>query len=506
MTYQNIMLPPGIERNATPYDTPGRYWDMNLVRWQAGTLCPIGGWQRVTNTPLDGYTRHIHMYRDNSNARHIMVGTEDKLYVDAGGSFTDITPTGFVPLSAVGIYGGYGTFDYGEETYGTARSTISTVFSPVIFWSMANWGEDVIFTASSDGYLYYYDTSAPTTKPTKITDGLSPTKVPAGNTSVIVTDERHVMVTGCGGNPRRVAWSSREDYTDWNFASTTNSAGYLDLDTRTPLNRAVKVREGVLIFSQSEAFLARYVGQPYVYGIDRLADTTLINPMAVANYNGKAAWMGRSGFWKYEGGFLTPLSCPIMNDVFSNLDPDWAIHRCHACHNGAFPEIWFFYPTKGNKECNRYVVWNYMEDWWSWGSLSRTAMVSAETYIRPFAAGVDKNIYEHENGWTDAGNPRTSSVFVETGMLPITNGDRGIHVNSVLPATGHGYNSVSMHFYSRQTPEGTERTFGPYNPRSNGYTDTRITGRDLRMRIEATQDADWSVGKFRIDVQTGTGR
>ena len=609
MTFASINLPAGIERNATPYDTPNRWWDMNLIRWQANTLKPVGGWQRSTQSPLDTNSRYINVYRNNSNARHIMVGTDAKLYTDIGGIFTDITPTSFIPLTSIGAGGGYGTFDYNvdisptvdtaggsvassavtitianpavitwtghalnvgdpvkftttgtlptglstspfyyvktittntftvsatyggtevqttasgsgihtanrylylADAYGKARSVSSPIYSPSAFWSMSNWGEDVILTANSDGRLFYYTTSTSSTKPVAITG----TNVPYGVTSAIVTNERHVMAIGFVDpstapdtpHPRGIAWCSREDYTDWNFASTTNTAGYIDTDARTPLQRAVRVREGVLIFSQSEAYISRYVGLPFIYNAERIADTTLINPMAVATFNGKAAWMGRNGFWKYEGGFLQPLLCPILNEVFGHLDPTYGPFRSHAAHNGTFPEIWFFYPSNGNAECNRYLIWNYMEDWWAWGELGRTAVAPGETYIRPYMGGSDGQIYEHEYGWTAAGATRVGTVWAETGMLPLGNGDRGVNVTSILPANDAGASSMAITFYSRQAPEGSERTFGPYTARSSGYCDTRVNGRDVRFRVDQTTDNDWTLGMFRFNVEPGTGR
>lgn len=505
MTYQAIALPPGLERNATPYDTPNRWWDMSLVRFRSGTLCPVGGWVRSTGSALDTRSRGIFVYRNNSGGRQILVGTDYKLYADIAGTFTDITPSVSPPFSGpgnIGTSGGYGTFEYGDEAYGVGRSRPSPLYSANAFWSFANWGEDVILTNNADGRLFYYTTSTPSTAPVKITG----TSVPTGNTSVIVTNERHVMAVGVGGNIRRVGWSSRESTTDWDFTSTTNTAGYLDLDARTPLTRPVKVREGILIFSQSEVYLARYVGLPFIYGIDRIADTSPLTPMSIATYNGKAMWLGKDGFWKYDGGYISPVQCPILNDIIANIDEDYGPFRSHAVHNGTFPEIWFFYPSTGYGECNRYVIYNYNEDWWAWGALGRSAASSGEAYKHPYMGGIDGHIYEHENGWDAAGATRVGTVWAETGMLPLTDGEKGVAINQILPANGHGYNSMSIQFYSRQTPEGTEKTWGPYTPRSDGYTDCRLNGRDLRMRVSATQDANWSIGKFRVNVEPGSGR
>ena len=499
MAFVPIQLPPGLERNNTPYDTPGRFWDMSLVRWQSGSMFPIKGWERLTSSPLDSAVRKIHIHRTNDNNRMVLVGTDNKLYVDQGG-YTDITPTGFTPLSSIGVNGGYGTFNYGGYTYGTARAAPSPVYSPFAYWTMSTWGQDVILTANSDGRLFYYNVTTPTTKPTVISGA------PTGNNAVIVTEERHVMVFGTDGNPRRVAWSSREDYTDWNYASTTNTAGFLDLSTKTALQKGVRVKEGILIFSLSDVYLASYQGLPYVYGFNRLSDTSLMHPDSVATFNGKAVWLSRNGFQLYAGGYVQPLDCPILNDILGSMDPTYGPFRMHASHNGAYPEVWFWWAEAGQTECNRYAIWNYAENWWGWGTLSRSAMVAAEVYKDPYMGAADGNMYEHEVGWLDAGNTRVGKVYVETGALGIGNGDNFMEVRQVVPAIGHNYNVLNITFYGKFTPEGAERTFGPYTPRSDGYTDTRVTAREARIRFQNAADGDWSVGKVRLDVAPGAGR
>lgn len=502
MTLVPIQFPPGLERNNTPYDTPGAWWDSNLVRWQSGSLMPVLGNQKLTSTALTGAVRKIFVYRDNGNSRNVLVGTDSKLYTDQGG-YVDITPTSFVPLTTIGANGGYGTFEYGKYTYGTARPSPSAVYSPFAYWTFGNWGQDVILTANSDGRLFYYTTSTPSTKPAVISTA------PTGNTAVVVTDERHVMCigqTGGGGSARRVAWSSREDYTDWNYSSTVNTAGFLDLSTKTPLQKGVKVKEGILIFSLTDIYLASYVGTPYVYGFQRISDTEMFHPDGVATFNGKAVWLSRLGFQIYSGGFVQPLDCPILNDIMAELDPSYGPFRMHAAHNGVYPEIWFFYATTGNTEANRYVIWNYQENWWAWGYMARSAMATADVFKYPYMGDSAGNMYQHEIGYTDSGTTRVGQVYAETGALGLGNGDKTVEVRQVIPATGTGYGNLNVTFYSHMTPEGTERTFGPYAPRSNGYTDVRVSGREARVRFAASQDADFGIGKVRLDVSEGSER
>jgi len=494
-----VQIPPGLERNNTAYETPGRWWDADGVRWQSGSMMPIGGNQRITNTALTGAVRKIHVWRDNSNARYVLVGTDTKLYTDYDG-YTDITPSAFVALSSIGIVGGYGTDTYNLSTYGTARPSPSPIYSPYAYWTFDNWGEDVLCTADSDGRLFYYDASAATTTPAIITTA------PTGLTAIIVTDERHVMATGYSGNARRLAWSSREDYTDWDFASTTNTAGFLDLNTHSPLLKPVGVREGTLVFSYTDVFLSQYVGLPYIYNATWLGNVEMMHPDSIAVFDGKAAWLSRTGFQIYAGGSVQPLECPILNDILEGMDTSYGPFRIHGSNNGVFPEIWWFYPSANQTECDRYVIWNWKENWWSWGALARSAMFPAGAYRYPYAGNSSGNMFEQENGWTDAGTTRVGNIWIESGTLAIGEGDRTMEINQSMVANGYGYSSLTQTFYSKMTPEGAERTFGPYSARSNGYTDTRVSGRDVRMRVSAATDTDWAFGKARLDVRAGSAR
>lgn len=496
-----LQLPPGLERNGTPYDSTDRWYDMNLTRWQSGSIGPIGGWSKLTAAPLDSAIRKIYVYRDNSNQRQTLVGTDNKLYIDNGSSYVNITPAAFVPLSSIGGGGGYGAGTYGTEAYGVARAAPSPVFSPFAYWSMDNWGQDVILTANSDGRIFYFSTAVSTTAPAVITTA------PIGNNAVAVAAERHVIAigqTGGGGSLFRVAWSSREDYTDWNFASVTNTAGFQDLDSHSPILYAVEVREGHLIVSYSDCYLMQYVGQPFIFGFTRLSETATLHPYSVVPFNGKAVWYTRNGFNLYNGGVVSLIDCPILNDIREEMDETFGQFRIFGCQNGVFPEIWWFYPTTGNSEANRYVLWNYAENWWGWGMLSRSAMSPAISYRRPYMGTSGGDIYEHENGFTDNGAARYPSIFMDTGDLPVSDGTI-IDINGIQAATGKGFHSLSVTAFAQYTPEGPETTFGPYTPRSDGYTDTRISARNVRLRFQPVADVDWGIGLVKMDIPSPTG-
>jgi hypothetical protein len=364
-------------------------------------------------------------------------------------------------------------------------------------WTIASVPSETTFTFSDSG------TNTTGTGGTVVEPG-----VPANNRAVIVTPERHAVLIGADGNFRRVAWSSREDYTDWNFSSTTNTAGYLDLDTQSRIIMCAPVREGTLIWTEDEAWLMRFIGLPYVYAIERIGyGCGLMAPRSFVVTAGRCIWMGRESFWIYDGGVVRPLPCDVGSYVFEDIDPDSGVLYSHGAENGLFSEAWFWFPSNGSSVPDKCVFFNFAEGWWGIGNtMTRTAACGAGVFSYPIAADTANDLYEHENGWTAAGVPITTDRYGETGSLNIQNGNAISFLRQAITDSGYGYDSTAITVYSAFTPEGAETTSGPYNPRSDGYTDMRVTGRDFRLKIAATQDAPWSIGEMRIDFLPRGGR
>ena len=573
-----INVPPGVMKLATPLQTKGRYWDANLIRWRSGKLLPVGGWQRVTSTPLSSTIRGLFPWNGADGATYTAVGCEDKLYILNGSTYTDVTPPSFVPADS-GAYGGYGAYNYGYTYYGLDTNATyprppTQSYIPTFSWTFDNWGGDLLAVASSDGRLLHWNhgetvagpvgTSVITTivrvsnvatvttvdhhgyiagqivvisgnsfsafngtrtvvaapTDTTFTFALSGTNttgtggsvtttrpVPINNRGVIVTPERHCVLIGAEGNARRVAWSSSEDYGEWDFANPANTAGYLDLDTQSKIVMCAPVREGTLIWTDNEAWIMRYVGLPYIYQIERIGfGCGLIAPQAFATTAGRCIWMGNESFWLYDGGTVRPLPCDVGSFVFEDLDPQTSHLWTFGTDNGVFPEAWFWYPSSGSINPDKYVVFSYAESWWSIGEMSRTSACGTTVIDYPLASDEEGNLYQHEDGWTAAGDPITTARYAETGSINAQNGNMISHVKQAITDSGYGYNSTQLTLFSSFTPEGAETTSGPYNPRSDGYTDMRVTGRDFRIKIAATEDAEWSIGEVRLDMTAGGGR
>ena len=325
--------------------------------------------------------------------------------------------------------------------------------------------------------------------------------VPTNNRGVIVTPERFAVCFGCDGESRRVGWSGQEDYTEWNFSSATTTAGFLDLDTQSKIVMAAPVREGTLIFTEEEVWLMKYVGLPYIYGCERIGfGCGLIAPKAFATFSGRCIWMSTNGFWIFDGGYVKPLPSDVGEYVLQDMDPAARQLYTHGSENGTFNEVWFWYPSTGNSIPDQYVCYNYMEGWWALGAMTRTAASPSGIYPYPIASDGDNYLYYHENGWTAAGAPLIGYRYAETGSLNLANGETLMTVKQAITDSGYGYASTELTFYASTTPEAAETTAGPYTPRTSGYTDIRVTGREVRYRVEATEDAPWSVGDIRLDL------
>jgi hypothetical protein len=172
----------------------------------------------------------------------------------------------------------------------------------------------------------------------------------------------------------------------------------------------------------------------------------------------------------------------------------------HGSENGLFPEVWFWYPSTGQSEPDKYVMYNYAENWWSIGSMSRTAATGASVFPYPTMADTTFNLYYHEDGWTDNGASLVGDRWIETGSLDLQQGNNVMMVKQAITDSGYGYDSTQLQFYTSYTSEGTETLSQVYSPRPDGYTDVRVSGREVRVRLESTQDGPWSVGETRLNM------
>ncbi|TNC10829.1 hypothetical protein FF100_22015 [Methylobacterium terricola] len=344
-----IQIPPGVVRGATSKSTPNRWYDTSLVRWREGVMAPIGGWTKIDVPLLTSTARTIYGWLSTNEARHVAIGCDAGFYSLWETQLIDITPDRFIPDETTSAVGGFGVGLFGDGDFGTGRDEPEPDdFLTCNLITLDNFGTLLMGMSETDGRLLVFDPrKGPVQRfqEVKAKDGAPP--VPRANRSFLVSPERFVIAIGADGNSRRVAWCSREDFTDWDYASLSNTAGNLDLDATSALSTIRSVRDGSLIFSQSEVFLMKFIGGQLVHGFQKISEnTSLICPYAVATFNGDAMWMTRSGFKRYSNGVVRDIPCTVMDYLLEDMDPKWARLRTHAVVNNVFDEVTWYYKSK----------------------------------------------------------------------------------------------------------------------------------------------------------------
>jgi hypothetical protein len=488
-----LKIPAGVFRNGTEYQSAGRYYDSNLVRWFEGTLRPIGGWRKRSSSQMTGSCRGLITWRDNSNDRWIAAGTNSKLYaMNEAGTLKDITPSGFTSGAADAVSKlGYGYSTYGSFAYGVSRPDLGSV-TPAATWSMDTWGEYLVACSDADGKLYEWQLGFSTP-----TLAAAITNAPTSCAAVMTTAERFVFALGASGNPRKVAWCDQENNTVWT-PSTTNQAGDFDLQTVGSLKCGKRVRGLNLLFTDVDVHASLYIGAPYVYSFEKVGSGCgVISSQAVAAIDTAAMWMSRSGFWIYDG-YVKPLPSEVGDYVFDNINYTQS-SKIYAVHNSKYGEITWFYPSVSSNENDSYVTYNYREGHWAIGLLARTAGTDRGVFSNPLLISTDGYVYEHEVGFDYGG----ASVYAETGPIEVGNGDAVMSVRQVIPDE-QTLGEVVVSFKTRMYPTSDESSFGPYT--ASQPTDVRFSARQVKVKYTGNVLADWRVGVTRLEAVASGGR
>lgn len=486
-----LQLPPGVYRNGTALQSANRWYDTSLVRWTDGTMQPVGGWltrSTLTDQPLRGAIA----WRDASGDRWYAAGSYEGLFVgSASNSIYDITPTGLAVGSADATVNiGYGGGFYGTAAYGIPRPDTQN-YLPATTWSLDTWGQYLVACSDKDGRLLEWQLNT-------ASDAAPITNAPTGCAGLVVTEERFLFALGAGGNFRKVQWCDRENNTDWT-PTATNEAGDIELQTAGQIMLGIRTRGQTLILTDQDAHSATYQGPPFVYGFERVGTACgAASRMCAAAVDAGVFWMGQRGFFAYAGGAVQGLPCEVADYVFGDLNRV-QISKIVAVPQTRFSEIWWFYPSGSSVENDRYVVYNFKENHWSIGALSRTSGVDGGVFSTPIWMTADGKAVNHEIGHQTDG----SAVYAESGPVQLGTGDNIMSVVELIPDE-RTQGQATVTFTTRFYPNDTQRSYGPYSMANP--TSTRFTGRQVTMRVTGADNTDWRWGVPRIDVRQGGTR
>ena len=485
-----LAIPPGVYRNATPYAAGPRWHDVNLVRWIDSTMTPIGGWNKFSADPIVGTCRGLFAWKDNSGDAWLAVGTSSKLYIHEGGSLTDITPVGFVPGETSARPGrGFGVGLFGRGPWGTPRAASPGLVLDAATWSFDAWGENLVGCSTSDGKIYEWQLTA--SLPAAVIAN-APTQCRA----VFVSDQRHLVALGADGDGRKVKWSHSEDNTVW-APSSTNQAGDFLLSSSGLLRCGIKTQGEYLLLTSNDAHVMRYINYPLVFGFQRAGTNCgVAGPNAAVAVEGGVMWMGPDArFYVYDGS-VRNIPCEVeafVEDEFKKVGQS-EVYAGTLAEKG---EVWWYFPTS---TATRYVIFNYRSNTWSIGQLDRIAWIDRGAWKHPVGASSTGDLYQHEDGLLNNGATRVGSVYAQSGALEVGNGDLVADVVQLLPDE-KTRGDVAVTFKSQYTPNGEEYVYGPYTVRTDGYTDVRASGRQMKLRVEPVTDNDWQWGTPRADIR-----
>jgi hypothetical protein len=488
-----IDIPPGVSRQGTEYQSAGRWWNANLVRWYGRKLGPIGGWQPRSASAVSGLARAILGWVDNSGGRWIGIGSHTRLQVqNTSGAVYDITPAAFTTGNADETANtGFGDGAFGSGGFGVPRPDTGAT-TPALVWDLDTWGQDLLALAHSDGRILQWQRNTSVA-------AAAVSNAPTGCYGLVVAEQGFAIALGAGGDPRKVQWSDQNGLTTW-AASSTNQAGAVSLATPGKLIKGLRLGPAVFVLTDVDAHLGQYLGLPYVWSFQRVAHGCGAMSKGCAISTGSAViWWSKSGFWIYDGA-ARPVECEVWDWLAANLNESQR-SKISGFHNSRFGEVWWFYPSATSAENDSYIYWDYRRDHWGIGQLARLSAAEAAVFKWPLAMGPDGLCYEQETGNAFDG----ALPFAETGPIALSEGDQVIRCSGIAPDEAAA-GDVTVSFRTRDFPDAPELALGETSLTPAGFAELRFAARQARLRVTQANSVDWRFGRARLALSAGGRR
>lgn len=419
---------------------------------------------------------------------------------------------------------GWGADTWGNSTWGSTSSLAAN--NQLRLWSMDNFGEDLIANPRAGSVYYWTNSGGVAARGVALSDLAGSNLAPTRGLQVIVSDvDRHALVLGADPisnstglrsgsiDPLLIAFSNQEDITDWEPRSD-NTAGSLRCSAGSEIIGGIRARQETLIWTDVALYSLQFIGTPLTFGLNLINEgVTLIGPNCAVNTPAGVFWMDRKGFYKYSGT-VQSIKCSVQSYVYSDFNQSQS-YQFFGFVNKEFNEVGWFYCSSSTTIIDRYVTYNYVEDHWSIGQMSRTAWIDEGVSVNPIAAGKSSStpyLYSHEVGNDDDGSAM-ASVYIQSGDFDIGNGQDFQFIKRMIPdidfnGTGGSSQAVDAVLKVRNYPGdslATEQTTS-----FTGTTtkiDMRARGRQAALRFQSSAaGVGFRLGNTRLDIQTNGKR
>ena len=415
---------------------------------------------------------------------------------------------------------GWGAGNWNAGTWNTPRTT-SQITLDARLWSINNWGEDLIIT-QKDGGTYEWDTSGGMTDNRATVVANAPT---TSTLSMISTETRHVV---CMGTETAIAntatqdkmfirWSDQENYNQWT-PNVTNSAGSQRIAGGSEIRCARPAKGTILVWTDTTMQSMSFIGPPFIFGFRQLGnDCGAVGLNSAIVIDDVAYWMSDGQFFRYAGS-VQEIPCPILNHVFDASDlVQYA--QVYAAQNSNFSEVIWYYCSSSSDQCDRYVIYNYLENSWYFGTMDRSTYQDNGVELNPLATeylstsnastistinGLTEGrslIYAQESGVDADGSALTA--YIQSGDGDIADGETFSFINKVIPdfqnQTGNTVITLSVKDYPNDTATVGE-TLTVNN--TTRFVNTRIRGRQSNIKIQNNNIGDnWRFGTLRVNIK-----
>jgi hypothetical protein len=437
--------------------------------------------------------------------------------------------------------------------WGSAAPSSQGIDQQLRLWSQANYGQNLVFNPRG-GPIYYWvvdtnasifnraqvlsDTNTNTQNGNQywLTDSACPT---IANYVMVSDASRFVIAFGTDTlgdgvqNPMLISWSDQEDLLTWT-PQATNQAGSYTLSRGSQIVTALQARQEILVFTDAALYSMQYLGAPFVWGFQLLADNiSVVGPNAVASANNVTYWMGQDKFYMYSGRVET-LPCTLRQYVFQDINLTQS-SQFFASTNEGYNEVWFYYCSANSNVIDRYVIYNHLDKIWYYGNLTRTAWLDSAIRRSPVAAGYSSNtatsyagvasgIVYHEQGVDDGTTnpPSPITSYIQSSDFDIDQGNNFGFVWRIVP-------DISFNGSTSSAPSVTFTVLPRQNPGANygvsqypAVTSTqsyanqqtynvqqftqfayfRVRGRQMAFRVDSDQlGVQWQLGIPRLDIR-----
>ena len=638
MPFLKLQFRQGINRDQTNYTGEGGWWDADKIRFFSGYPQKIGGWVKSTSETFVGTCRQMFNWITSYQDNLLAVGTNEKVYIEAGASFYDITPlretfttsttpssdncidttnasttvnvnitghgclTGdYVTISGVtGNPGGipdaeinanhevtrvdvdnftfevataatsttsnqggtaivvacqihpgnvvqtagygWGTSPWGSVGWGLSGS--APIFLPQRDWFFDNFDNDLIMNIRSDvtvtsipvgGPIYIWQrgtsvnpATALATPAVLLSSLVGAADVPESANQILVSqNDKHLLAFGCqpyGGSsgdfdPLLIRWANQDEPENWEPLAT-NSAGFIRVSRGSKIVRAIPNRQEILVYTDASLYSLQFTGTTDVFAIQELADNiSIISPRAVTTTNNISFWMGIDKFYMYDGR-VQPLPTTVREYVFKDLNFS-QVDQIVCGTNEGFNEIWWFYPSANSPWNDRYVIFNYLDQCWYFGTIVRTAWLDSPLRPYPSAASTangstEGNLFQHEFGVNDDEVPMVSYIQSNDFDIQQNDGETFMLTRRLIP-------DINFNGSTAQAPEVTITVRSRNFPGSQYQTDpsdnqriietafglftnqvfVRARGRQLALKVSSDDlDVQWQLGSPRLDARS----